>query len=175
MSLSVEPVIIRPMTAADMDRVLAISAQLKEAPQWPRAVYEAIVHSVDGDSGTRRRVALVACDAGSGLVAGFVVASLVAPEGELETVGVGSEFQRRGIAGQLVIEIGKIFRLQGVTKVLLEVRDSNLAAKGLYVSSGFRETSRRPSYYGDPIEDAVVMELHLGAAEGCWRSKNAPV
>jgi ribosomal-protein-alanine N-acetyltransferase len=158
MSSGVEP-IIRPMTGADVDRILAIAAGLKEAPQWPRAAYEGALDPADGGSGLRQRIALVACDAESGLVAGFAVASMVPPEGELETVGVASEFQRRGIGRQLVNEMGKKFRLQGVTKVLLEVRDSNLAAKGLYCSLGFREMSRRSGYYIDPIEDAVVMRL----------------
>jgi [ribosomal protein S18]-alanine N-acetyltransferase len=161
MSAGVDPVAIRPMTAADLDEVLAISDGLKEAPQWSRAVYEGIVDPVDGASGTRRRFAWVACEAASGLVAGFAVASLVPPEGELETVGVASKYQRRGIGRRLVNEIGKNFRLLGVTKVLLEVRDSNLAARGLYRSLGFREMSRRYGYYADPIEDAVLMCLNL--------------
>ena len=159
MSSCAEPVMIRPMMAVDLNRVLDLAGGLKDAPQWSRAAYEGIVDPVDGESGSWRRIALVACDAESGLVAGFAVASLVPPEGELETVGVASEFQRRGIGRQLVNEMGKKFRLQGVTKVLLEVRDSNLAAKGLYCSLGFREMSRRSGYYIDPIEDAVVMRL----------------
>jgi ribosomal-protein-alanine N-acetyltransferase len=161
MSSEIEPVIIRPMIAADVDRVLAIAAGLKEAPQWSRRVYEGIVDLADGESGPERRIALVACDAELGLVAGFAVASLVPPEAELETVGVVTEFQRRGVARRLILEIGKNFLQRGVTKVHLEVRDSNFAAKGLYRSLGFREVNRRPSYYIDPIEDAVAFRLEL--------------
>jgi ribosomal-protein-alanine N-acetyltransferase len=161
MSSGVEPVIIRPMKAEDVDRVLAIAAGLKDAPQWSRAVYEGIVDPVDGAAGSLPRFALVACNSESGLVAGFAVASLVPPEGELETVGVASEFQRQGIGRRLVNEIGKNLRLRGVTKVLLEVRDSNLAARGLYRSLGFIEMNRRASYYIDPIEDAVLMRLDV--------------
>jgi ribosomal-protein-alanine N-acetyltransferase len=161
MSSEVEPVVIRPMTGGDLNQVLAIAAGLKEAPQWPRSVYEGIVNAVEGGFGPPRRIALVACDADSGSVAGFAVASLMPPEGEVETVGVVSEFQRRGVGRRLVNEIGKIFRVRGITKVLLEVRDSNLAAKALYGSLGFKEMYRRASYYVDPIEDAVLMCLDL--------------
>ena len=161
MSSCVEPVMIRPMMAVDLNRVLDLAGGLKDAPQWPRAVYEGIVACVASASGPQRRIALVACDAESGLVVGFAVASLVPPEGELETVGVASEFQRQGIGRRLVNEIGKNFRLRGVTKVLLEVRDSNLAARGLYRSLGFIEMNRRVSYYTDPIEDAVLMRLDV--------------
>jgi ribosomal protein S18 acetylase RimI-like enzyme len=82
-------------------------------------------------------------------------------QGLLETVGVVTEFQRRGVARRLILEIGKNFLQRGVTKVHLEVRDSNFAAKGLYRSLGFREVNRRPSYYIDPIEDAVAFRLEL--------------
>jgi ribosomal-protein-alanine N-acetyltransferase len=41
----------------------------------------------------------------------------------------------------------------------LEVRESNLAARSLYGKFGFREVSRRPGYYQDTGEAAVVMRL----------------
>jgi len=41
--------------------------------------------------------------------------------------------------------------------VTLEVRLSNAAAQGLYRSRGFREVGRRPEYYPDNGEDAVIM------------------
>jgi ribosomal-protein-alanine N-acetyltransferase len=48
-----------------------------------------------------------------------------------------------------------------VREVLLEVRRSNVAAQGFYRSVGFVEEGRRPGYYADPIEDAVLMRLRL--------------
>jgi ribosomal-protein-alanine N-acetyltransferase len=65
------------------------------------------------------------------------------------------------MGGRLVKEMGKNLRLRGVTKVHLEVRDSNLAAKGLYASLGFIEAGRRSGYYTDSIEDAITMRLDL--------------
>jgi ribosomal-protein-alanine N-acetyltransferase len=44
---------------------------------------------------------------------------------------------------------------------MLEVRASNQAALGFYRGQGFRETGRRPRYYADPEEDAVLMLLNL--------------
>jgi GNAT superfamily N-acetyltransferase len=41
----------------------------------------------------------------------------------------------------------------------LEVRESNEAARKLYVSAGFIEIGRRPRYYANPREDAIVMRL----------------
>ena len=39
----------------------------------------------------------------------------------------------------------------------LEVRVSNVDAISLYQSRGFREVGRRPGYYHDTGEDALVM------------------
>jgi len=148
---------IRPMTSVDVDRVFEIAAALDQAPQWPLEAYEAMLDAAN----VGRRIALVAEEAGSGKVAGFAIASLVPPEAELESIGVTAEFQKRGIGRRLVKEMGKNLGLRGVTKVHLEVRDSNLAAKGLYASLGFIEAGRRSGYYTDSIEDAIMMYLDL--------------
>ena len=43
-----------------------------------------------------------------------------------------------------------------MTRVLLEVRAGNPAARGFYRAQGFREVGRRPAYYTDG-EDAVLL------------------
>lgn len=45
----------------------------------------------------------------------------------------------------------------GVSEVFLEVRESNAAAKRLYLSSNFVEIGRRRKYYKNPREDAIIM------------------
>jgi ribosomal-protein-alanine N-acetyltransferase len=52
-------------------------------------------------------------------------------------------------------------RARGGREILLEVRDSNVAARRLYEGAGFQENGRRPAYYRNPDEDAVLYELHL--------------
>ena len=39
--------------------------------------------------------------------------------------------------------------------------ESNQAARAFYTSLGFVEEGRRPSYYADPVEDAILMRLQL--------------
>ena len=51
-----------------------------------------------------------------------------------------------------------------MNRILLEVRDDNLAAQKLYARHGFRSMGRRRGYYG-PGLDAVVMERHLRVGE----------
>jgi [ribosomal protein S18]-alanine N-acetyltransferase len=48
-----------------------------------------------------------------------------------------------------------------VGAILLEVRKSNLAARGLYEKQGFREVGRRRTYYADPEEDAILYALRF--------------
>jgi ribosomal-protein-alanine acetyltransferase len=98
--------------------------------------------------------------AGGGMV-GFAIGRLVGPEAELETIGVACEAQRSGVAGRLFSALAEELRRMQVEELLLEVRASNRPALGFYRSRGFEETGRRPDYYAEPIEDALLMRLRL--------------
>ena len=52
-------------------------------------------------------------------------------------------------------------RLLGCCRVVLDVRPSNVAALALYTKMGFAPCGRRPGYYQDNGEDALVMECLL--------------
>lgn len=148
---------IRRLAETDLPRVLKIAESANEAPHWPRQTF---VEMLSGEF-LLRRIALVAADTGSGEALGFAVASLVVPEAELESIAVDSAHQRHGIGRRLLSNLVKELRQEGIETLHLEVRASNLAAIGLYSSFGFKETGRRPRYYSDPVEDAVLMTLEL--------------
>jgi len=63
-------------------------------------------------------------------------------------------------------ELIEAARAAGVERIFLEVRESNLIAQNLYSSMGFMEAGRRPMYYSDTKEDAIVMSLDLGESLG---------
>jgi ribosomal-protein-alanine N-acetyltransferase len=151
-------VVVRRMALADLDRVVEIAQSLHDAPHWQRSAY---VEALDPEAGLPR-IALVAMDCGSGIVVGFVVASVVPPQAELESIAVDPAFQRRGVAARLFAALLKEISPAQVTEVILEVRASNFPPLTLYAALGFREIGRRPRYYADPIEDAVLMSLRLG-------------
>ena len=69
--------------------------------------------------------------------------------------------QRHGLARRLFAELAAELGWAKITEILLEVRASNDSALGLYRCLGFVETGRRPRYYQDPVEDAVLMRLRL--------------
>jgi ribosomal-protein-alanine N-acetyltransferase len=148
------------MSPEDLDRVMEIAQSLKDAPRWPRTAF---LSALDPES-VPRRIALVTV--GEQLtVTGFLVASLMPPQAELETIAVDAQFQRRGLARRLFEELAAEVGKAGVREVILEVRASNLPALGLYRRLGFVETGRRPRYYQAPAEDAVLMRLGLGSLE----------
>lgn len=157
MNPAVQEFRIHRMTVADLDQVIEIAQSLKQAPQWPRKVYEAAV----GGETTPKRIALVAHDAALGTVIGLAVASFTHPEAELETIVVATAFQRLGIARKLITALAAELLERGIRDLLLEVRVSNRAAQTLYGSLGFIEAGWRPGYYAEPVEDALVMRLKL--------------
>jgi ribosomal protein S18 acetylase RimI-like enzyme len=98
---------------------------------------------------------------GPGRVFGLTVASFLGFQAELELIAVSTEAQRQGVARRLWAALAGDLAGLGVTEVLLEVRQSNRAARGLYDALGFRQAGIRPRYYADPVEDAVLMTVRL--------------
>jgi len=156
-------IVIRRMTASDLDRVLAIAQNLPQAPHWPQSAYLKAINSQFGPESTPRRIALVAAGSQPGSILGFAVASLLPPQAELETIAVAPESQRLGLGQRLFQALAAELKAAGVGDVLLEVRASNRPAQAFYRALGFVKTGLRPGYYADPIEDAVLM--HLPPAE----------
>jgi ribosomal-protein-alanine acetyltransferase len=98
---------------------------------------------------------------GSERVLGFAIAGVVVPEAELETIAITPERQRCGLGVLLLRALADELRKELVRELRLEVRASNHMALGFYSAQGFEETARRPRYYADPEEDAVLMRLTL--------------
>jgi ribosomal-protein-alanine N-acetyltransferase len=149
---------VRRMSAADLGRVQEIAASLPQAPHWMAVAYVAAMNPAN----TPRRIALVAADSDNDKPAGFLVAALLPPEAELETIAVAAEGQRRGVGGLLLRALIDEVRAERVNELILEVRASNQAALNFYRKHGFQESGRRLRYYADPEEDAVLMKMKLG-------------
>lgn len=103
-------------------------------------------------------VGFVCTDGGKAV--GMIHCSFVLDELTLNTLCVDEEYRRRGIAKQLWQAVCEM--MQGVCTVCyLEVRESNLPARTLYESLGFRQNGYRPHYYSEPEEAAVLMQTDL--------------
>ena len=89
-------------------------------------------------------------------VEGFVVARGMGTEWELENIAVADSARRRGLGAHLLVELLEQARQAGARNMLLEVRESNRAARSLYEKWAFVESGRRKAYYRQPDEDAVL-------------------
>lgn len=96
-----------------------------------------------------------------GEVVGYMLGSLIVPEGEILRIATHPERRRRGIGSRLLSEILRRMTAEGLEDVFLEVRAGNAPARGLYRDLGFTECGVRKKYYKDPEEDAILMHLHL--------------
>lgn len=150
---------IRPAIASDLDAILDLERDTDSAPHWPRAAYAAILEAPDAQP----RCLVVAYDAE--LLAGFAVGLMHPTDrvAELESVVVAIGVRRAGIGRALCNVVLAWCRSHGATAIVLEVRAASEGAIALYGSLGFTQAGRRPHYYRDPGDDALVMRLELEA------------
>jgi ribosomal protein S18 acetylase RimI-like enzyme len=137
--LAASSVSIRPAAPTDVPDLDRIQNASPEAVLWEPHSY------LEYDC----RVAEV-----GGRIAGFVVCRTVS-EGESEVLSlvVDPGLRRRGIGRRLMLDA--LDRIPG--SWFLEVRESNAPAIKLYKLLDFQEVARRPKYYQDTGETAVVM------------------
>lgn len=78
-------------------------------------------------------------------------------EAQITNVAIVPEYRGNGNGRAMMEELICRVKEKGVTAMTLEVRPSNAVALGLYESLGFKDCGRRPKYYSDNGEDAIIM------------------
>jgi ribosomal-protein-alanine N-acetyltransferase len=145
--MSPAPIAIRPLGYSDLPQVIAIERRAFATP-WSLAMF---VLELSKPSG----LCLAAVDSGGGRVAGYLILSRYDTVWHLMNVAVDPARQHQGIGRQL---LEQMIEQAGVEEqYTLEVRTSNAPAIRLYESFGFRSAGKRPRYYRDTGEDAVIM------------------
>jgi ribosomal-protein-alanine N-acetyltransferase len=91
---------------------------------------------------------------------------MVFDELHINSLAVDLPWRRRGVARRLLGEVFRDAVAAGAQSATLEVRQSNLAARGLYERLGFRVEGVRRDYYQEPREDALVLWNRTLAASG---------
>ena len=94
-------------------------------------------------------------------VAGYIGSQSVMGESDMMNVAVAPEHRRRGVGEALVSALAKVLKEQGNESLALEVRASNMPAIALYEKLGFAQVGRRPGYYRNPREDALILKKML--------------
>jgi [ribosomal protein S18]-alanine N-acetyltransferase len=143
---------LRPMQFDDLDQVMEIEPKIYLHP-WSRgnfadslnAGYSCWVYELEDK------------------FIGYAVMMMVLDEAHVLNISIAGEYQGRGLGRTLLQNLIEVARRRGAQTMFLEVRPSNLTARGLYDSMGFNEFSVRKGYYPakDGREDAILMGLAL--------------
>ena len=88
---------------------------------------------------------------------GYVGSQSVLGESDMMNIAVHPEHRRKGIAEALVLALVAGLSEKGNHSLMLEVRVSNDPAIALYEKLGFVQVGRRPNYYRNPKEDALIL------------------
>lgn len=97
----------------------------------------------------------------NGEVVGYVGSQSVLGESDMMNVAVHPDHRRKGIAETLVLALCKDLKQRDNVCLTLEVRVSNAPAIALYEKFGFTQVGRRPNYYCNPREDALILRKAL--------------
>jgi ribosomal-protein-alanine N-acetyltransferase len=107
---------------------------------------------------------LMVADDSDGNLLGFAACSHVLDEATLLNLVVTPAHRQQGRAQQLLLATFAALRELGITRLMLEVRAGNAAARSLYDRCGFRRDGLRKRYYRSSAgagEDALLMSLDL--------------
>jgi ribosomal-protein-alanine N-acetyltransferase len=139
---------IRRARIADTDHIAWIEARSFTDP-WPREGVRAVLSS--------RTVTALVAESGAQVI-GYAIARDAADVAEILDLAVSTEWRRAGVATALLRELIETLERGGVREIFLEVRESNRAARALYLAHGFSLAGRRPRYYRKPVEDAMLLK-----------------
>ena len=139
---------IRWMIRRDMPAVLDIEAESFEFP-WLEEDFIRCLRQ-------RNCIGMVVeCD---DRVVGFMVYELNKTRLHMLNFAVAPQFRRLGVGSQMLDKlIGKL-SAQRRSRIMLEVRETNLAAQLFFRENGFRAVSVLRKYYEDTPEDAYLMQ-----------------
>lgn len=114
-----------------------------------------VIEAIDSDN------ALVYVAEGQSGIDGFVISYFAADEAELLQIAVASEARKKGVASGLIHSLKKGLLEKKIKTLFLEVRESNTAARKCYEKFGMIPCGKRPGFYNNPKEDAIIYRMDI--------------
>lgn len=151
------------MVPADLVDVLALEHDLFPDDPWTARMFAEEV----GQPPQNRLYLIAEADgppAASGRVMAGYAGLMFVPGGtqaDVLTIAVTREYWGRGVGSALLGALLAAAVERGCVEVLLEVREDNPRARGLYLRRGFEEIGVRRGYYQPSGVDAIVMRKDL--------------
>lgn len=146
---------IRPMTLVDVDRVHLID-RISFSMPWPVSSYR---YELTENKASLSHVAEFFEDNNLNIIVGMIVTWLIMDEAHIATIAVHPMYRHLGIGKKLLATSLQEAIRSGANMATLEVRAGNMAASQMYAKFGFKIAGRRPRYYHDTQEDAIIMTV----------------
>ena len=138
---------IEPMNASHVPQIAQLEKRCFSDPWSEKSIASELENPLS--------VWLVAVDGGQ--LIGYVGSQTVLGETDMMKLAVAPEARRQGTGRALVLALVDALTEKGSHSLMLEVRVSNTPAQKLYESLGFSQVGRRPKYYVNPREDALIL------------------
>lgn len=147
---------IRAMKASDAAAIAELEKRCFSDPWSERSIAAELENPLS--------LWLVAADSEDRIL-GYIGSQSVVPEADVMNLAVAPEARRQKIAAGLLRALSEQLYPRGVRSLFLEVRVSNEPALALYRGTGFEAVGRRPKYYVNPTEDALILRKELRDAD----------
>jgi len=148
-------IVISDFKPNDLEYVLAIEKSVFSSPWTFEMFQDAVNNNV-----TRFKTAKLLENGFVSKICGYVVYWILEGETSILNIAVAQQFQRMGIARQMLDYLEADSTANDSFDVFLEVRPSNSQALGLYLNNGFKQIDVRKKYY--VTEDALILHKKLG-------------
>ncbi len=142
---------VRKMTIDDVPAVSQID-RLSFTMPWPE-------HSFHYEVAENRSARCFVAETEDRRIAAMIVSWIIVDEMHIATIATHPDFRRQGIGERILRDALLDGRDAGAHLAFLEVRASNESAQAMYRKFGFRASGKRPRYYRDNNEDAILMTL----------------
>ena len=142
---------IRDMTFDDIEEVVCIEKENFSVPWDENGFFSFMI----------REGTFFVCAEENGRITGYGGMVSAADEADITNICVSKDRRNSGIGTAIVKSLFEKGRENGIKKIFLEVRKSNLAAVSLYEKLGFERLGVRKNYYEAPVEDALTMIKEL--------------
>jgi len=135
------------VACAEEEHELNTNRQIMPEPPWYKRLLSRNHHNVQHATSGQ-------------YVFGFAGFWITPDEAHITALGVRNNYRRSGIGERLLISLIDLATPLSIRTITLEVRASNKAAQALYQKYGFQTVGRRPRYYSNNSEDAVLMSIN---------------
>ena len=135
---------------------------LSEVAELEKSVFSDAWSLKEIESTVKQKQSISAAAKEESRTLGYYLCYGVLDECEIARIAVNQKERRRGIGQSLFSHLLQVCKDKNITKILLDVRESNIPAIRFYEKNGFKKDGIRKNYYaGANPENAILMSLDL--------------